>query len=208
VGTGRIARPLSQNGTEVVGVDTSRAMLDRLVAGRAAGGGAVHAVLADMALLPFRSDTFSVAFAAYNTLFNLTTAAAARRCLDHVSRVLRPDGAFVVESFVAGYESGSHTGVEVRAVGIDHVVLTASVLDTQDQTITGQHIEIRESGIRMRPWCLRYLELDELDDMARASGLTPVERWAGWRREPFTPEADVHVSVYRATGREGLSRRS
>jgi hypothetical protein len=32
--------------------------------------------------------------------------------------------------------------------------------------------------------------------MARLAGLTLSERWAGWRREPFTAESDSHVSVW------------
>jgi hypothetical protein len=36
----------------------------------------------------------------------------------------------------------------------------------------------------------------ELDLMARIAGLTLSERWAGWRREPFTAASESHVSVW------------
>ena len=206
VGTGRISAPLSRRGLTTVGIDTSPAMLARLEHRNRGSGTQVTAVLADMTALPFGADTFRVAFAAYNTLFNLTDAGGAARCFEDVRRVLRPDGTFVVESFVAGYDSGSHNGVEVRTIDIDRVVLTASVLNTEEQTITGQHIEIRESGIRLRPWFLRYLELDQLDAIAIANGMRLHERWAGWRRQQFTAEAEMHVSLYRPAPRYPTGR--
>ena len=36
----------------------------------------------------------------------------------------------------------------------------------------------------------------ELDLMARLAGLRLRDRWAGWRREPFTSLSRAHVSVY------------
>ena len=32
--------------------------------------------------------------------------------------------------------------------------------------------------------------------MARLAGMTLRERFAGWRREPFTSESTMHVSVW------------
>ena len=32
--------------------------------------------------------------------------------------------------------------------------------------------------------------------MARIAGMRLVERWGGWRREPFTSESRKHVSVW------------
>ena len=42
----------------------------------------------------------------------------------------------------------------------------------------------------------RYVWPAELDLMARLAGMTLRERWAGWRREPFTAESTSHVSVW------------
>ena len=76
--------------------------------------------------------------------------------------------------------------VEPRHIGLDEVVLTVSRLDPATQTITGQHVQITEAGIRLRPWVLRYASPDELDALAAEAGLRLVERHAGWRGEPFT----------------------
>ena len=36
----------------------------------------------------------------------------------------------------------------------------------------------------------------ELDLMAKLAGMRLQERWAGWKREPFTATSDAHVSVW------------
>ncbi|HTH07328.1 MAG TPA: methyltransferase domain-containing protein, partial [Ilumatobacteraceae bacterium] len=77
VGTGRIAIPLAPLVGEVLGVDTSAAMLDRLAS--KLGGDRVGAVRGDMVDgLP--QGPFALAFVAYNTLFNLRTAARQAEC--------------------------------------------------------------------------------------------------------------------------------
>ena len=74
-------------------------MLDRLRA--KPGGEAIRLTTGDMADLEIVDPpAFSVVFAAFNTLFNLTTAAAQQRCVERVAELLAPDGVFVVEAFV------------------------------------------------------------------------------------------------------------
>jgi hypothetical protein len=46
----------------------------------------------------------------------------------------------------------------------------------------------------------RYVWPAELDPMARLAGMTLRERWAGWRREPFTSDSTEHVSVWEKRG--------
>jgi hypothetical protein len=42
----------------------------------------------------------------------------------------------------------------------------------------------------------RYTWPAELDLMARMAGMRLRDRWAGWRREPFTSDSRKHVSVW------------
>ena len=88
------------------------------------------------------------------------------------------------------------TSVEPRHIGLDEVVLTVSRLDPATRTITGQHVQITEAGVRLRPWVLHYAAPSELDALAAESGLRLVERHAGWRGEEFTADAEMHVTVY------------
>ena len=43
---------------------------------------------------------------------------------------------------------------------------------------------------------MRYAWPAKLDLMARLAGMRLEDRWAGWRREPFTALSPSHVSVY------------
>ena len=194
VGTGRVARPLAATGVEVWGVDASPAMLARL------DGAPVRAVVGDMARLPFRSNqSFGVVFAAYNTFFNLTTEADQRACLDQVAALICPGGVVAIETFVPADDVPAGLGpVSARAVDIDRVILSVSDHDATDQLITGQHIELRDGGpARLRPWRLRYLRPDQLDEQAGAAGLTREYRWSDWSGSPFRDDSDAQVTIYR-----------
>jgi SAM-dependent methyltransferase len=198
-GSGRLALPLAARGITMWTVDASLAMVRRLRA--KPGGDRVHAVVGDMAALPLSAGArFGVVLCAFNTLFNLTTIEAQRRCLaDAADRLVPEGGRLVVESFVAPLPDDAAAAVgavEPRHIGIDEVVLTVSRLDPASHTITGQHVQITEAGIRLRPWMLRYLSPEELDALAAGAGLRLAERHAGWRAEPFTPDSSAQVSTY------------
>ncbi|MET0904360.1 MAG: class I SAM-dependent methyltransferase [Acidimicrobiales bacterium] len=196
VGSGRLALPLAARGVEVHGIDASAAMLDRLRT--KPGGEAVRLTTGDMADLDIVDPpAFSVVFAAFNTFFNLTTAAAQQRCVERVARLLRPDGLFVIEAFVPADDDGDGPSpVTPRHISADEVVLSVSHHDGRQQTITGQHIHITEQGIRLRPWHLRYARPAELDAMADAAGLALAWRHADWEGTPFGPDSGAHVSGY------------
>lgn len=206
-GSGRLAVPLADRALHVWAVDASPAMLDRLRA--RPGGDRVHTVVDDMAALAdpalaaaAAAHGFDVALCAFNTLFNLTDTDAQARCLRGAHDLLAPGGRLLVEAFVPppDDDGAAATGaVEPRHIGLDEVVLTVSRLDPATRTITGQHVQITEAGIRLRPWVLHVASPAELDDLAAAAGLALVERHAGWHGEPFDDHAAVHVSVYQRT---------
>jgi SAM-dependent methyltransferase len=203
VGSGRVAIPLSARGVEVWGIDASQAMLDRLHA--KAGTAGVRTVAGDMADLDLgraaESDRpFDLVYVVRNTLFNLCSADAQARCLTAVAAALGPGGRFVVEAFVPADDlvagRRAQGAVEVRAVELDRVVLQVSLQPGADTVVHGQHVEITEQGVRLRPWVIRYVSPTELDDLAAAVGLRLRDRWAGWRGEPFDDTSPVHVSTY------------
>jgi ubiquinone/menaquinone biosynthesis C-methylase UbiE len=195
VGTGRLARPLAAAGVPVVGVDASRPMLGRAAAKGPDAG--LHLVEADMAVLPLSGGSCAGALVAFNTLFNLTAPGAQAACLAEVRRVLAPGGWLLVETLVVPEAERPVQGVDVGRIELDRLVLTASRLDPEARTISGQHVEITEAGIRLRPWHLRYLTVDELDAAAAAAGFDLVERWAGWDGSAFTADDERQVSRYR-----------
>jgi SAM-dependent methyltransferase len=194
VGTGRLARPLSATGVEVWGVDASPAMLAGL------NGAPVRAVLGDIAHLPFcAGPRFGVVFAAYNTFLNLTDEADQAACLQQVTAVTRPGGVVAIEAFVPAGDVPDGPGpVSAQTVALDHVVLAVADHDAAGQVITGQHIELRDGRPpRLRPWRLRYLRPDQLDELASAAGLRREYRWADWSGSPFRDDSAAHVTIYR-----------
>lgn len=199
VGTGRLALPLRSRGVDVWGIDASPAMVERLRA--KTGGDQVPVAIGDMtavdlsALPGGRDVRFGVVFVAINTFFNITSKDAQARCLQRVASVLEPDGVFVVEAFVPAMLDTGNV-VEARTVAVDHVILSATRHDPDAQLVECQFIEIRESGITMRPLMIRYAPPAELDAMAAVAGLRLLERWSDWRGTPFGDGDDVHVSVY------------
>jgi len=205
VGSGRLALPMAGRGLEVHGLDASAAMLERLRA--KPGGEAVRTTLGDMATVPLDDPPgFAVVLVAFNTLFNLATEDEQRRCLRRARELLAPAGRLVVEAFVPREDlSGSaERSVTPRHLTADEVVLTVSVVDPVQQTISGQHVHLTEAGTRLRPWHLRYLTPTQLDALAGEIGLVLVDRAAGWRGEPFGGDSDAHVSTYRkATSPQG-----
>ncbi len=198
VGTGRLALPLAEAGARVVGIDSSRSMIERLLSKPRSR--AVPVVLGDMAELPFDADRFAVAFAAFNTFFNLTTVEAQQRCATRLADVICKGGRLVIEAFNPPTEGLSDGGTSVRDIAIDSAVLTVSKHDPAGQRIVGHHIEITSAGVRMRPWALRYLTPEQLDDLMRDAGFVLESRSGGWRGEPFDPTGDIHVSTYLSPG--------
>lgn len=202
VGSGRLAAPLAATGLEVWGIDGSRAMLDRLAA--RPGGAAVRAVRGDMADLdaalgPAGAPRFAAVVAAFNTFFLLADEAAQRACLAGVARWLAPGGRLLLEAYVpADPPADAETVLEPRRVELDRVVFTISLHRPMEQVVHGQHVELRESGIRLRPWVLRYATPAQLDALAASAGLDLRARWGGWDRRPFDDESSVHVSMYGA----------
>jgi SAM-dependent methyltransferase len=216
VGTGRLAVPLADQGLTVIGVDASPRMLEQLAA--KPGGEAVVAVLADMADVgravrevaersragarPVPAFGYRLAFCAYNTFLNLHTEAAQRGCLEGTASLLAPDGALVVEAYVPATPGEvARTSLDVARVTTESVVLTATEHDPDAQVVTGQHVELRDGSVRLRPWRIRYLTTDQLDAMAADAGLHLADRWADWRGAPFEERSSTHVSLYRRDGR-------
>ncbi len=207
VGTGRLALPLAATGTQVVGVDASPSMLERLAA--KPGGSAVTVVEADMADVaealaavdgvPERG--YRVVYCAYNTFLNLHTEHAQRRCLAGVASLLASDGALALEAYVpAPAQEVPRTSLDVARVSTEAVVLTATEHDADAQVVTGQHVELRDGSVRLRPWRVRYVTPEQLDAMAADAGLVLAERWSDWRGRPFDEHSDSHVSLYRLEG--------
>ena len=195
IGTGRLALPLAERGVAVTGVDASPAMLDALRS--KPGANLLELVEADMADPGLAGRSYAVAFAAFNTFFNLTDTAAQASCFAAMSACLQPSGHFAIEGFVPPVDGMSDGGMSVRDITVDRAVLTISQHDSATQTISGQHVDISEAGIQMRPWMMHYRTPDQLDITASRAGFVLESRSADWQGTSFDPQSETHVSVYR-----------
>lgn len=197
VGTGRLAVPLANAiaPTPVVGLDSSPEMLDALAAKDVERR--VTGVCGDMTeTMPV--GPFSLVFASYNTVLNLATLDAQRRCVTAVAERLAPGGRFLIEAFVPPHDTESVEEVKVRSMTVDQVVLSVARYDPQQRVAAGQFIDVRDGvAPRLRPWQIRYSTVDELDRLASDAGLDVEHRWADSDRTPFSPAASRHLTVYK-----------
>ena len=189
VGTGRLVGALQREGLRVLGIDSSGAMLDGLAAGTG--------VQADIAHLPLRPDAkIGGALCAFNTLFNLPTVQLQTAVLAQAAAVV--EGPVVIEAMTGqGLAEADSQSVGISRLTADSLVLAATLVDHNAQTVTGQHVEITEAGIKLRPWHLRWSTPKQLDQMALRAGLTLAERYSDWNQTPFNDDSDTHISVYR-----------
>lgn len=195
IGTGRIALPLAARGVRVDGVDLSPAMVARLRA--KPGGEDLSITIGDFAEVPV-AGTYRLIFVVYNTLFNLLTQQDQVRCFENVATHLTDDGLFVVEAFVPSYLNRLRDDqyVDAERIDVDRVRLDVGRHDPVSQRLDESHVLLSPEGVRVFPIVARYAWPSELDLMAHIAGLRLMDRWAGWRREPFTSTSRNHVSVY------------
>ena len=192
IGTGRIALPLAARGVRVAGIDSSEAMVARLRA--KPGGERIDVTFGDFANARV-SGEFSVVYLVFNTIFNLVTQDAQVACFENAASHLRNGGRFVIETAVPDLQRlpPGQTIVPFRA---DPEGVSFDVYDVVTQRFSSQHYVFSRSGVEAHPFEFRYAWPAELDLMARIAGLRLEDRFAGWRREPFTELSRSHVSVY------------
>lgn len=192
IGTGRIAVPLAQRGVPVHGIDLSEAMVARLRA--KPGGEDIGVTIGDFATTEVEG-LFSVAYLVFNTIMNLTTQAAQVECFRNVAAYLEPGGCFVIEVGVPGLQR-LPPGETIRAFDLSETRWGFDEYDVKTQGLTSHHFEIVDGRVERLSIPFRYVWPSELDLMAQLAGMRLRERWAGWKREPFTSESRQHVSVW------------
>ena len=140
---------------------------------------------------------FTLVYVVFSTFYGLQSQEEQVRCFRNVAARLAPGGAFVIEAFVPDQTRFTRGGsLECVRVETDLVMLGATRHDAASQTLVSQYVKLTEGGIRLYPAQLRYAWPSELDLMAQLAGLRLRDRWANWRREPFTAASMSHVSVY------------
>jgi SAM-dependent methyltransferase len=192
IGTGRIAVPLAQRGVPVHGIEMSQAMVERLR--EKPGAEEIGVTIGDFASTTVEG-TFSLAYVVFNTINNLTTQEAQVACFRNAAAHLEPGGCFVIEvgvpalqrvppgeTFHVFHASETHWGIDEY--------------DVANQGLVSHHFTLVDGRLERLSMPFRYVWPAELDLMAQLAGLRLRERWAGWKRQPFTSDSTDHVSVW------------
>jgi hypothetical protein len=159
------------------------------------GGDEIPVVIGDFATAR-AEGTFSLAYLVFNTIGNLTTQDAQVACFANAARHLRAGGHFVIEVGVPQLQR-LPPGETVRPFALTPTHLGFDEYDVANQGLVSHHYELVDGAWRANSLPFRYVWPAELDLMARLARMTLVERWGGWRREPFASESTSHVSVWR-----------
>ena len=193
IGTGRIALPLARRGVPVHGIDLSRAMTSRL---REKPGGEEIGVSIGGFATTTVDGAFSVAYLVFNTINNLITQAEQVACFRNVAAQLEPDGCFVIEVGIPNLQR-LPPGETMRVFDASETHWGIDEYEVANQGLVSHHFTRVDDGrFELVSVPFRYVWPAELDLMAQLAGMTLRERWAGWKREPFTSESRKHVSVW------------
>jgi ubiquinone/menaquinone biosynthesis C-methylase UbiE len=93
-GTGRISAPLARLGFDVAGIDIS----SRVLAVARAAAPDLDFRLGDMRRLPWEDQSFDAVINMWTAFGYFDTQAEDERALDEIARVLRPGGAFIIDT--------------------------------------------------------------------------------------------------------------
>jgi SAM-dependent methyltransferase len=182
VGTGRIALPLADAGIEVVGIDLSRPMLERMVEKSAD----VPVAEADCTALPFPDDTFGAVIASH--VFHLVPEW--RDASLEVLRVLKPDGVFLWARGGHGPAAEQGAGVFAKAAGLERTPVGLDQVEGLDAYLRSRHWkgEWTEEVVDDRPIAVdQYVDLLASGQLAwtwpasdeeRARGAEALRAWA------------------------------
>jgi SAM-dependent methyltransferase len=192
VGTGRIALALARRGVRVHGIDLSEAMVARLR--EKPGGERIGVTIGDFATTMVEG-TFAVVYLVANTIMNLTTQDDQVACFQNAAAHLEPGGCFLIEVLVPRLRR-LPPGERFQPFHVSPTHLGFDEYDVARQGLVSHHYWVEGGKVEVISPPFRYVWPSELDLMARLAGMRLRDRWAGWEREPFTSESELHVSVW------------
>jgi SAM-dependent methyltransferase len=179
VGTGRIAVPIAADGIRVVGVDSSRRMLDVCARRAALAGVDVDLRVGDLRDPPVR-ERVPLVICPFRSLLHMHTDGDRRKVLAAVTRMLRPHGRFVFDVFTPGADdiALTHDRWLEREPGIFELARWDEAARTLTLTVRGPDGETTMA--------LAWLSPDEWRSLLEGCGFE-VEACYGWfDRKPFT----------------------
>jgi SAM-dependent methyltransferase len=191
VGTGRIAVPIAADGIRIIGVDSSRGMLEVCARRAALAGADVDLRLGDLRDPPVR-ERVPLVICPFRSLLHMHTDGDRRDVLGSVRKLLRPGGRFVFDVFTPGADdiAQTHDRWLEREPGIFEHARWDMDARTLTLTVRGPDDETTMS--------LAWLSVDEWRALLEQAGFE-VEACYGWfDRTPFKGQDDSVWIAHRA----------
>ena len=217
-GTGRVSIPIAEAGIDIIGLDSSKAMLDvaRTKAQRlSAGSGALSLVHADMRDFSLDLvDKLSLVIIPFRGFLSLLTVDDQTQTLLNIKRHLAPGGRLVFNIFVPDFDMLVEEGdipyhfrdVTDLDTQARFVLWHQSSYDNHDQLVNARVIaeELDQAGNMIRRFYrdfqLRYVHRWEMHHLLRLCGFEVLDLFGDFERSPFDETSTEMVWVAGVAG--------
>ncbi|MFD4033359.1 class I SAM-dependent methyltransferase [Streptomyces sp. NPDC058637] len=201
VGTGRIAVPLARLTGQVVGVDSSPEMLERLRAAVDGSGAAVTPVHGDIRTYD-DGDRYGLVYCVCGTMSLVLDPAGQRAAVARAARHLAPGGTLVVETHNPGFVRTLHEGLSRTSFFAPYPepgtgLQTYSTLLAEQNLWHTSHLLHEPGGTRIGTEVTRLTTAEDIDAYATDAGLERVSLHGDWSGAPFVAaQSPVHISRF------------
>jgi len=184
VGTGRIAVPIAADGIRVIGIDSSRAMLDVCARRAALAGVGIDLRVGDLRDPPVH-ERVPLVICPFRSYLHLQTDGERRQALVAALGLLRPGGRLAFDVFAPGAEDIAET--HDRWLEREPGIWERAVWNTEERTLT---LSVRRDE-EATTMTLAWTEPHEWGRLLEETGFT-VEACYGWfDRSPYTGGEDT-----------------
>jgi ubiquinone/menaquinone biosynthesis C-methylase UbiE len=186
VGNGRVAIPVAQaTGRQVIGIDTSPAMLDQARTRAGEAGVDLDLRMSDMRALTLEEPA-ALIYCPFRALLHLPTWADRRRTFERVAASLRPDGRFAWNAFAFDHQ------VAARRDGVHQ---NEPVPHTVRYAVGDNRVDIvRDDGATSSLW---WATKNEWLGLIEVAGLEVEALYGGFGNEPYTSDSREYVFIAR-----------
>ncbi len=212
-GTGRIAIPVAQAGVDIVGLDSSHAMLEvarRKLARLGSTKGNLTLIQGDMRDFSLE-QSFDLIIIPFRGFLSLLSVEDERRTLDDIRHHLAPDGRLIFSIFVPDLDMLVQEGdlpyhfrdVTDPATGRRFVIYHQSRYDNCNQIVNARIIieELDGDGAVLqklyRDFQLRYLHRWEAQHLLELCGFQVLQLYGDFDRSPFDETSTEMIWVAR-----------
>jgi ubiquinone/menaquinone biosynthesis C-methylase UbiE len=184
-GTGRHSIALADEGMHVTGIDLSETLLKR--AKEDSAGRDIRYVHGDMRELPFADGTFDVVVNLFTSFGYFETDADNRKVLEEMARVLRTDGAFLIDFL-------NRQSVQIRLVPVSEREQNGLHIREErciDGDFVRKTITITTPDGKQRQYHerVKMYTFEQMRDMLEQSGLRVEDAKGDFEGNPYTPES-------------------